>query len=223
MEEIFRRAVELGYEYIGISEHSPAAAYAGGLPADRVDRQWAEIDALRPRFPSLTIFRGTEADILGDGRIDYGDDFLARFDFVIASVHSSLRLPREDQTRRLIAAVKNPRVTLLGHATGRLLLAREGIDVDMDAVLVAAGEAGCGVEINASPYRLELDWRFGKAARDAGVFTSINPDAHDLEALSQVGNGVAIARKAGFSRQAVLNAGSAPEVAARLATLRARG
>ena len=222
LEETFRRAVELGYSYVGITDHSPAAAYAGGLTPDRVREQWAAIDALRPRFPSLTVFRGTEADILPDGSVDYGDDFLAGFDFVIASVHSAFHLARAEQTARVVRAVRNARVTLLGHATGRLLLSRDGFDVDMDAVLAAAGEAGCGVEINASPYRLDLDWRLGAAARAAGVFTSINPDAHDLPGLLDARWGVGIARKAGFAPEAVLNAASAGSVAMRLGELRGR-
>jgi len=163
---------------------------------------------LRPKFPTLTVFRGTEADILPDGSIDYGDDFLAGFDFVIASVHSAFHLPRAEQTARLVRAVKNPRVTMLGHATGRLLLARAGFDVDLAAVLAAAGEAGCGVELNASPYRLDLDWRQGHAARAAGIFTSINPDAHDVAGLEDVSWGLLAARKAGFSAAEVLNAES---------------
>lgn len=222
LEETFRRAVELGHSYVGITDHSPAAAYARGLSPERVKEQWAEIEALRARFPSLTVFRGTEADILADGSIDYGDDFLAGFDFVIASVHSAFHLPRAEQTVRLVRAVRNPRVTMLGHATGRLLLARAGFDVDLAAVLAAAGEAGCGVELNASPYRLDLDWRQGDAARSAGVFTSINPDAHGLDGLEDVAWGLLAARKAGFSAAEVLNAGDPAAVSEKLARLRAR-
>jgi DNA polymerase (family 10) len=222
LEEVFRRAAALGYAYIGITDHSPAAAYARGLTPSRVREQWAEIEALRSRFGMLTIFRGTEADILPDGSIDYGDDFLSGFDFVIASVHSAFHLPREAQTARLVRAVKNPRVTMLGHATGRLLLARGGFDVDVASVLAAAGEAGCGVELNASPYRLDLDWRWGGEARRQGVFTSINPDAHDLPGLEDVRWGLLAARKAGFTRDHVLNAGASEAVSAKLARLRAR-
>ncbi|HUM03596.1 MAG TPA: PHP domain-containing protein, partial [Thermoanaerobaculia bacterium] len=222
LEETFRSAAELGHAYVGITDHSPAAAYARGLPPDRVREQWAEIEGLRPKFPHLTILRGTEADILPDGSIDYGDEFLAGFDFVIASVHSAFHLPRAEQTARLVRAVRNPRVTMLGHATGRLLLAREGFDVDLNEVLAAAGETGCGVELNASPYRLDLDWRWGETARRHGVFTSINPDAHDLDGLLDVTWGVLAARKAGFGAPDVLNALPADEVAVKLARLRAR-
>jgi DNA polymerase (family 10) len=222
LPEIFRRCVDLGYSYVGITDHSPAAAYAGGLTPGKVLAQWAEIEALRPSFPSLAVFRGTEADILADGSIDYGDDFLSGFDFVVASVHSAFHLPREAQTARLVRAARNPRVTMLGHATGRLLLGRAGIDVDMPAVLAAAGEAGCGVEVNASPWRLDLDWRLGEAARSAGVFTSVNPDAHDLGGLEDASWGVGIARKGGFSAGEVLNCGEAGDVAERLLALRRR-
>jgi len=222
LEETFRRAVELGYAYVGITDHSPAAAYARGLPPDRVREQWAEIEALQPKFPRLAILKGTEADILPDGSIDYGDDFLSAFDFVIASVHSAFHLSRAEQTARLVRAVRNPRVTMLGHATGRLLLAREGFDVDLSEVLAAAGETGCGVELNASPYRLDLDWRWGETARRHGVFTSINPDAHDLEGLLDVTWGLLAARKAGFGAPDVLNALPPDEVSAKLARLRAR-
>lgn len=222
VEETLRQASARGHAYVGVTDHSPAAAYAGGLTADRVRAQWDEIEALRPRFPGVTVLRGTEADILPDGSIDYGDDFLAGFDFVIASVHSAFHLPRAEQTARLVKAVRNPRVTMLGHATGRILLARAGFDVDIEAVLLAAGEAGCGVEINASPYRLDLDWRLGEAARAAGVFTSINPDAHDVPGLDDVAWGVKAARKAGFAPEHVLNTADAGEVVRRLAALRAR-
>ena len=222
LEETIRRVVELGSSYVGITDHSPAAAYARGLTPERVREQWAEIEALRPRFPKVTIFRGTEADILPDGSIDYGDAFLGGFDFVIASVHSAFHLSREAQTARIVRAVRNPRVTMLGHATGRLLLARGSFDVDLDAVLAAAGEAGCGVELNASPYRLDLDWRWGDEARRHGVFTSINPDAHDLPGLEDVRWGVLAARKAGFAAADVLNTGTPEAVSERLARLRAR-
>ncbi len=222
LEETFRRARELGFGYVGITDHSPAAAYARGLSVERVKEQWAEIEALRPKFPGLAVYRGTEADILPDGSIDYGDDFLRGFDFVIASVHSAFHLSREAQTARLVRAVRNPRVTMLGHATGRLLLARAGFEVDLARVLAAAGEAGCGVELNASPYRLDLDWRWGETARRSGVFTSINPDAHDLAGLEDAWWGVSTARKAGFPPEQILGAATAEAVSRILARLRTR-
>ena len=222
LEEIFRRCVELGHEYVGITDHSPAASYAGGLTPARVHEQWEAIDRLRGSFPSLTVFRGTEADILPDGSVDYGDDFLAGFDFVVASIHSAFHLTRAEQTARLVRAVRNRRVTMLGHPTARILLGRGGIDVDVPAVLAAAGEAGCGVEVNSCPWRLDLDWRMGEAARAAGVFTSLNPDAHDLAGLSDAAWGVGIARKGGFSPPEVLNCTPAGEIAERLRRLRER-
>ncbi len=220
--QTFERLVALGYTYVGVTDHSPTAVYARGLSPERLKEQWAEIEELRPRFPALTIFRGTEADILADGTIDYADDVLAKFDFVIASVHSSFHLPAPRQTERLVRAVRNPRVTMLGHVTGRRLLARSGLSADVGSVLAAAAEAGCLVETNGSPHRMELDWRLGETARAAGVVTSINPDAHDLPALEHVRWGVGVARKAGFAREDVLNTRPADAVAAALEELRAR-
>jgi DNA polymerase (family 10) len=222
LAETFQRVVKLGFSYVGITDHSPAAAYAGGLTPERIQLQWAEIESLRSKFPTLTVFKGTEADILSDGSIDYGDDFLAGFDFVIASVHSAFRLPRAQQTERLVRAVRNPRVTMLGHPTGRILLAREGIDADWDAVYSAAAESGCGAEINASPYRLDLDWEMGRRIRSTGIFTSINPDAHELAGLSEVPYGVRIARRAGFAPGNVLNAKDAAGASEKLRELRSR-
>ena len=222
LEQTFARAVELGWEYVGISDHSQAARYANGLSPARLEEQWAEIESLRPRFPSLTVFRGTEVDIFADGTVDYDDDVLAKFDFVIASPHGAFQLPEAEQTARLIRAVSNPRVTMLGHVTGRRLLERSGLRADLPAVLAAAARSGCIVETNGSPYRLELDWRDGETARALGVTTSINPDAHDLPALEHVRFGVAVARKAGFPAESVLNTGTASAVSARLAELRAR-
>ncbi len=220
--ETVQRARELGFTYIGISDHSPAAAYAGGLAPERVREQWEEILKLNERFPGFSIFRGTEADILPDGSIDFGDEFLRGFDFVVASVHSSFRLPREQQTARLIRAVTNPRVTMLGHPTGRILLARDGIDADWNAVFSAAAKSGCGVEINASAYRLDLDWRMGREFSQKGLFTSINPDAHELAGLEEAAFGVRIARKAGFCASSVLNTLDASSVNAKLEELRGR-
>jgi DNA polymerase (family 10) len=221
--QTFQRLVALGYSYVGVTDHSPSAVYARGLSPERLEVQWAEIESLRPRFPTLTIFRGTEADILVDGSIDYPDEVLAKFDFVIASVHSAFHLPPDEQTERLKRAVSNPRVTMLGHVTGRRLLARSGLNADLPAVLAAAAASGCLVETNGSPHRLELDWRLGEAARAAGVVTSINPDAHDLPALEHVRWGVAVARKAGFQKDDVLNTRPAAAVASALEELRARG
>ena len=203
-----------GYRYAAVTDHSQGAAYAGGLTPDRVLRQKEAIRAARADFPGFRIFHGTEADILPDGSIDYGDEFLGVFDLVVASVHSRFALPRDEQTRRLIRAVENPRVSVLGHPTGRLLLTRKGVDVDVEAVLDAAARSGCAVEINGSPHRLDLDWRFCRAAAEKGVIFSIGPDAHSVRELEYAGYAVGIARKGWVTPASTLNAKTADELAA---------
>ena len=195
-----------GYTYLGISDHSQSAFYANGLEPDRLEQQWDEIEEVRAEFPDFTIFRGIESDILPDGSLDYEDEVLAEFDFVIASVHSNFNLSQAKQTERLIRAVQNPFTTFLGHPTGRLLLARDEYSVDLSAVIAAAGEAGTAIEINANPRRLDLDWRFGKYAKEHGVKTSIHPDAHRIEGLDHIQYGVGIARKGWFTKEDVINA-----------------
>ena len=202
----------LGYEYLGVSDHSQTAFYANGLQPERLEKQWAEIEAVRKEFSDFTIFSGIESDILPDGSLDYDDDVLAQFDFVIASVHSNFNLSREKQTDRILRAVRNEYTTILGHPTGRLLLARDEYDVDMPTVIQAAAETDTIIEINANPRRLDLDWRLGKFAGDNGVMTSINPDAHSLEGLDDIKYGVGIARKGWFTGDRVLNALPANQV-----------
>ena len=214
LEEMVGAARDAGYSWAGITDHSQVAGYAGGLTPERVLRQREAIRALRPAHPGFRIFHGTEADILADGSIDFGDEFLGVFDVVVASVHSRFGLPRDEQTRRLIRAVENPRVSVLGHPTGRLLLTRKGIDADMEAVLTAAGRAGCAVEINGSPHRLDLDWRLCRHALAEGVVFSIGPDAHSVAELGYADYGVGIARKGWVTPGATLNAKSADELAA---------
>jgi DNA polymerase (family 10) len=214
LQEMLTATRDAGYEWVAITDHSPTAAYAGGLTPERVLRQRQEIDAIRGRYPGLRIFHGTEADILADGSIDYGDDFLRVFDVVVASVHSRFGLPRDEQTKRLIRAVENPRVSVLGHPTGRLLLTRKGIDADMEAVLAAARRSGCAVEINGSPHRLDLDWRLAASAAGRGIVYSIGPDAHSVRELENAQYAVGIARKGWVTPEATLNAKSADELAA---------
>jgi DNA polymerase (family 10) len=214
LEEMLGAARAAGYSWTVITDHSQIAGYAGGLPPDRVLRQREAIRALRPAFPGFRIFHGTEADILADGSIDYGDDFLEVFDVVVASIHSRFGLPRDEQTRRLIRAVENPRVSVLGHPAGRLLLTRKGIDADMEAVLTAAGRAGCAIEINGSPHRLDLDWRLCRHALAAGAVFSIGPDAHSVQELGNTGYAVGIARKGWVTADATLSAKTADELAA---------
>jgi DNA polymerase (family 10) len=199
-------AREAGYRYVAFTDHSKTAAYAGGLTESRVLTQREEIRALRVRFPDLRIFHGTEADILADGSIDYGDEFLENFDLVVASVHSRFGLSAEEQTARLIRAVRNPRVAILGHPTGRLLLSREGLSADMERVIDAAAESGCALEINGSPHRLDLDWRLARRAVERGAALAIDPDAHSTRGLADTAYGVGIARKAWAGPAAVVNA-----------------
>jgi len=205
LDEMVAAAKALGYRYIGISDHSQSAFYANGLKEDRIREQHAAIDALRTRTSGISIFKGIEADILADGAMDYPDDVLARFDFVIASVHSRFNLSEEEQTARVIRALANPYVTMLGHPTGRLLLSREGYRIDMKRVIDAAKQYGKIVEINANPHRLDLDWRFCRYAKEQGVKVSINPDAHATEGLEDVPFGVNVARKGALEPSDVIN------------------
>jgi DNA polymerase (family X) len=214
LEAMVAAARDAGYSYAAITDHSKSAGYAGGLDEERVLAQREEIRAMRRRFPGFRIFHGTEADILADGSIDYGDEFLRVFDLVVASVHSRFGLSREEQTARLLRAVRNPRVSVLGHPTGRLLLSRDGISVDIDAVIDAAAESGCALEINCSPQRLDLDWRHGRYAVGKGVPLAIDPDAHSVAELGLIPLGVGIARKGWVTPAATLNAKSADELTA---------
>ncbi len=222
MDDMLAAVSAAGYRWVAITDHSQTAGYAGGLTPERVLLQRAAIREARRRFEDLVIFHGTEADILADGSIDYGDEFLDGFDVVVASVHSRFGLSREEQTRRLIRAVTNPRVTVLGHPTGRLLLSRDPIDVDVEAVLDAAAASGCAVEINCSPDRLDLDWRFCRRAVERGIPMAIDPDAHSIGEIGLVPFGIGIARKGWVTAAATLNAKSAGEFVAWLEKRRGR-
>ena len=214
LEDMVQAVRAAGYEYVAITDHSKTAGYAGGLTEERVLLQRSQIRALNSRLSGFRIFHGTEADILADGSIDFGDEFLAGFDLVVASIHSRFGLTREEQTRRLVRAVSNPRVSVLGHPTGRLLLSRDPIDVDMEAVLEAAAESGCAVEINGNPQRLELDWRLCRGAVERGVPVAIDPDAHSVAELELVEYGIGIARKGWVTAEATLNAKTSSELQA---------
>jgi len=221
LEELISAARKRGWSFLGLSDHSQSAYYAGGLKEPDLERQRGEVEACRRAHPDFTIFWGVESDILSDGSLDYPDDILAGFDFVIASVHSQFRLNREAMTRRLLAAMENPHCTMLGHVSGRLLLARDPYEFDLEAVLTYAGKNQVIMEINASPYRLDLDWRWLRRAKELGVLISINPDAHGLEGLDDVSFGVMTARKGWLEREDVLNTYSASEVAQLLKRRRA--
>lgn len=197
---------DLGYEYLGISDHSQAAFYANGLKPDRVEAQWAEIDALNRELAPFRIFKGIESDILHDGSLDYPKEMLAGFDFVIASVHSNLKMDLEKATNRLLRAIENPATTILGHPTGRILLARAGYPIDHKKVIDACAANGVAIELNANPYRLDLDWTWIPYSRERGVLISINPDAHSREGIRDVKFGVLAARKGGLTADGCLNA-----------------
>jgi len=201
-------AVELrkqGYRYMGISDHSRSAFYAGGLNADSIRRQHAEIDALNQLWDDFYIFKGIESDILPDGTLDYPDDMLSCFDFVIASVHSQFRMDKDSMTKRILKAMDNPYTTILGHPTGRLLLSRDGYELDLEQILDKAAQKGIILEINANPHRLDLDWRWVKKAREMGIKFMINPDAHSISEISNTGFGVAMARKGWCEKEVILN------------------
>jgi DNA polymerase (family X) len=205
IEEMARTAQGLGYRYLGLSDHSQSARYANGLDPDRVREQHRLIDRVNEMFDGLTILKGSEVDILPDGSLDYPNDLLSQMDFVVASVHSRFNMPQTEMTARIIKAMHNPYVTMIGHLTGRLLLAREGYALDIEAIIAEAVRLGVIIELNANPHRLDLDWRHLRAAHAQGLLTSINPDAHSPDGLRDVTYGVGIARKGGVTAEQVLN------------------
>jgi DNA polymerase (family 10) len=212
LKEIADTCQAMGLEYVGICDHSKSAFYANGLSEDRVKEQQEEINQLNTSYNGFKIFKGIEADILQDGALDYEDDILATFDFVVASVHSNFNLSEELMTGRICHALRNPHVTILGHPTGRLLLAREAYKLNMEEVIDVAGKEKKIIEINANPFRLDLDWRWGKLARSKGVKTAINPDAHSIEGLKDYHYGIGIAQKGGFQKEEILNTFTVKEV-----------
>jgi DNA polymerase (family 10) len=212
--EMANAARARGWSYIGITDHSQAAFYAGGLKRDAVLAQHDVIDALNATFTDFRILKGIEADILADGQLDYDDDLLDRFDFVVGSIHSRFSMDRRTMTARVLRAMDDPRLTVLAHPTGRLLLTREPYAIDLDAVLEKAAANHVAVELNADPHRLDLDWRYLHQAKMLGVTIEIGPDAHSTNGLDNVRIGVGIARKGWLERDDVLNARSADDVIA---------
>ncbi|MDR2276122.1 MAG: DNA polymerase/3'-5' exonuclease PolX [Sphingobacterium sp.] len=204
----------LGLEYLGICDHSRTAVYANGLSIERLEEQWKEITALNEKLSPFKIFRGIESDILSDGSLDYPDDVLAKFDFVVASVHSNLKMDEDKATARLIKAIENPYTTILGHPTGRLLLSRSGYPIDYKKIIDACAANHVVIEINANPLRLDLDWKWHRYAVEKGVLLSINPDAHRTEGLLDMHYGVFVAQKGGLEAKNCLNTYSLAEITA---------
>lgn len=212
LEQMAQAARALGYKYLGIADHSRSLNVANGLSVERVRAQQEEIDALNAKLNGFRLFKGTECDILADGSLDYDDEILATFDYVVASVHTHFNQPLEEMTARIIKAIEHPAVTMLGHATGRLLLRRDAYKVDLDAVLQAAARTGTMIEINANPYRLDLDWVHCKRAKALGVMLVINPDAHAPDELAYTRFGVDVARRGWLEKQHVFNTRTLAEV-----------
>ncbi|NJC25293.1 DNA polymerase/3'-5' exonuclease PolX [Neolewinella antarctica] len=205
LREMATAARDKGYAYLVISDHSQAAFYANGLKVDRVRDQWAEIDVLNAELAPFHIYKSIESDILTDGSLDYSDDILAGFDVVIASVHSNLNMDEEKATERLLTAIRNPYTTILGHPTGRLLLSRAGYPIDHKRVIDACAEHDVVIELNANPYRLDVDWTWIPYAVERGVQISINPDAHSMGGIDDIRYGVLAARKGGLTKEACWN------------------
>jgi DNA polymerase (family 10) len=217
VEEMVAAARDLGYSYIGISDHSQSAFYAQGLKSDALKKQEKEIRKAQDKFPDIRVFWGIESDILADGALDYPAAELKKFDFVIASIHSRFQMDGAQMTERMLKAIRNPATRFVGHLTGRLLLGRKGYALDIDKIARECAKLDVAIEINAHPSRLDIDWRQGGLLREYGTKVSINPDAHEIEGLKDVEHGVAVARKALLPTGLVVNARSAKEVASWLA------
>lgn len=203
---------ELGYEYLGICDHSKSAFYANGLEEDRVFSQHKEIDELNKELAPFKIFKGIESDILYDGQLDYEDEVLSQFDFIVSSVHSVLNMNKQKATQRLLTAIENPYTTILGHPTGRLLLRREGYPIDHRLVIDHCAKHNVVIEINANPWRLDLDWRWVRYALDKGVKLSVNPDAHEMDGYHHMRYGLLAGRKGGLTANMCFNALSRDEI-----------
>lgn len=213
LEQMAAMADELGWDYLGIADHSVSSWQANGLDEKRVRQQLAKIRELNESGDyKVHLYAGVECDIRGDGALDFDDDLLRDLDYVVASVHSQFNLSEADMTKRFLKAIENPYVTIIGHLTGRILLRREPYAVDVNKVIDAAAANGTSIEINASPWRLDMDWRHWFRAREKGVVATINPDAHEREGLRHVLAGVNVARKAGLTKAEVLNTRSRTEV-----------
>jgi DNA polymerase (family 10) len=213
LKEMVEAARALGHTFFGVADHSQGAVYAGGVSVEGVKQQRTEIEWLNEKMAGrCTVFHGTESDILPDGSLDYPDDVLAGFDYVVASIHGNFNLSEAEQTKRLIKAIENPFTTMIGHPTGRVLLSREGYALNLQAVIEACAAHHVMLEINAHPNRLDLDWRHCKTARDSGVMLVINPDAHTTDGIAHFRYGVGVARKGWLTKKDLLNTRTAAHV-----------
>ena len=205
IEEMALFAQEQGYQYLGLTDHSKSAFYANGLKIDRLEAQWKEIDELNKKLAPFKIFKGIESDIINDGSLDYKEDILKRFDFIIASIHTNLKMDIDKATNRLITAIENPYTNILGHPTGRLLLSREAYPIDHKKIIDACAENGVAIELNANPYRLDIDWKWIPYAMEKEVKIAINPDAHSTTGILDIHYGICAARKGGLTKPTCLN------------------
>ena len=194
-----------GWSFFGVADHSPVAVYANGVTKDRLHDQWRRIDELNRDGGRLRIVKGLEADVLSDGTLDIPQGCEDGLEYVVASIHSAFRLSQEQQTERIMRAVSHAACSVLGHPTGRLLLARPGYEVDLECVLQACLDHGVAVEINASPYRLDLGWRWARRALELGLKLAVDPDAHSIDGLDDIRWGLAVARKAGATASDLVN------------------
>lgn len=212
LEDLATYCKSAGYEYLGMADHSRSAFYANGLDEERIRIQHEEIDRLNETLSPFRIFKGIESDILTDGSLDYSAEVLDSFDYIVASIHSGLNMDSKKATERLIRAIQNPHTTILGHPTGRLLLRREGYPIDHRAVIDACAHYQVVIEINANPWRLDLDWRWVRYAMEQGVTLSINPDAHENEGIKDMKYGVIVGRKGGLTKDMTLNTKSVEDL-----------
>jgi DNA polymerase (family 10) len=212
LEEMAVYAKQLGYDYLGMCDHSKSASYAGGLKVEEIILQHNDIDKLNKQLFPFKIFKGIESDILGNGNLDYDDDVLKSFDFIVASIHSNLKMDEERATNRLLKAIENPYTTILGHPTGRLLLGRPGYPIDHKKIIDACAANNVVIELNAHPYRLDIDWRWIPYCLEKGVMISINPDAHQLKGYHDMYYGTLVARKGLLTKEHCLNAMNLTEI-----------
>jgi DNA polymerase (family X) len=223
LKEMAVAAERLGYQYLGICDHSKSAGYAGGLSIEKIQQQHREIEKLNEELAPFRIFKGIESDILVDGSLDYPDEVLESFDLVVASVHTYLTMTSQEMTGRILRAIRNPYTTMIGHISGRLLLEREAYAMDLPALMQAAATEGVAIELNANPLRLDLDWRYLAEAKALGLKIPICPDAHTVQALEDMNLGVDVARKGALTPEDIPNCWEASKIEMFFREARRRG